>query len=132
MKLKTAIKRLEQDFGMVGIDHRVKTWEMYQPVSFWLFTDKYFISVLTNEIYSTNKGFYLQDDEFAKEQVDYLATYQKYIRLEISLNGKSNYNKSVKFRVRNANGFQQVLDKLENDPKYLEILNEPYTPPWAE
>ena len=131
MKLKTAVKRLEQDFGMVGVDYRVKTWEMYQPTEFWLFTDKYYISVLVNELYSTNKGFYLQDNEFAKEQVDYLATYQKYIRLEISLNGKY-YNKSVKFRVRNANGFQEVLDKLENDPKYLEILNEPYTPPWAE
>lgn len=130
MKLQTAVKRLEKDFGMVGVDYRVKTWEMYQPTSFWLITDKYFISVLTNYQYSTNKGFYLQDDEFSKEQVNELATKQPFIRLEVSLYGE-HYNKSLKFRVRNAQGFQNVLDKLENDPKYMETLNQPYTPPWA-
>lgn len=123
MKLKTAVKRLEQQFGLVGVDYRVKTWEMYQPVSFWLFTDKYFISVLTNGNYVTNKGFYLHDNEFSKEQVNELATDQPFIRLEVSLSGE-HYNKTLKFRVRNAQGFQNVLDKLANDPKYMAVLTE--------
>ena len=118
MKLKTAIKRLEQDFGMVGIDHRIKTWEMYQPTEFWLFTDKYFISVLPNEFYSTNKGFYLQNSEFAKEQVNELATSQKYIRIAVTpRDGRLNL-KPFKFRIKNAQGFQNVLEKLDNDPSY--------------
>jgi hypothetical protein len=120
MKLATAIKRLEQQFGLVGIQHEVQTWEQYQPVQFWLFTDKYFVKVLTLQQYSGTKG-YLQFDEFSKEQVDYLATQQPFIRLEISL--KDNHDaECVRFRVRNAQGFQNVLDKLDNDPKYSNAL----------
>ena len=112
MKLATAVKRLEQQFGLVGVQHEVQTWERYQPVQFWLFTDKYFIKVLTLQQFSAKKGW-LGFDEFSKEQVDYLATEQPYIRLEISL--KDNHGPECRrFRVRNAQGFQNVLDKLDN------------------
>jgi hypothetical protein len=121
----TAVKRLEQDFGMVGVDYRVKTWEMYQPTSFWLVTDKYFITVLTTFDWKTNRGFYLKSDEFSKEQVDFLATKQPYVRLEISLKTDKLFAaKKVRFRVRNEQGFKNVLDKLDNDPKYKNVFTE--------
>jgi hypothetical protein len=124
MKLMTAVKRLEKDFGMVGVDYRVKTWEMYQPTSFWLITDKYFITVLTTFDWKTNRGFYLKSDEFSKEQVDFLATKQPYVRLEISLKTDKLFGKKVRFRVRNEQGFKNVLDKLDNDPKYKDVFTE--------
>ena len=125
MKLMTAVKRLEKDFGMVGVDYRVKTWEMYRPTSFWLITDKYFITVLTTFDWKTNRGFYLQSDEFSKEQVDFLATKQPYVRLEISLKtDKLFVAKKVRFRIRNEQGFKNVLDKLDNDPKYKDVFTE--------
>ena len=120
----TAVKRLEKDFGMVGVDYRVKTWEMYQPTSFWLITDKYFITVLTTFDWKTNRGFYLKSDEFSKEQVDFLATKQPYVRLEISLKTDKLFGKKVRFRVRNEQGFKNVLDKLDNDPKYKDVFTE--------
>jgi hypothetical protein len=123
MKLMTAVKRLKKDFGMVGVEYRVKTWEMYQPVEFWLFTDKYLINVLPMSQYRTDKGFYLNEREFSKEQVDHLATKQPFIRIEISPRNNY-YAKSLKFRVRNAQSLQNILDKVENDPKYKAVFEE--------
>jgi hypothetical protein len=111
MKLKTAVKRLEQDFGMVGVEYRVKTWEMYQPVEFWILTEKYYINVMPTGQVSTRWG-YLSPVEFDKHEVNYLATDRRSIKISVSKRGDYTSKDRV-FKFSSKEQFDQILESLE-------------------
>lgn len=111
MKLMTAVKRLEKDFGMVGVDYRVKTWEKYQPVEFWVVTEKHVISVMPTGQVSTRWG-YLSPTEFDKDEVDYLATDRRSIKIAVAKRGDYTSKDRV-FKFSTKEQFDQILEGLE-------------------
>jgi len=112
MKLMTAVKRLEKDFGMTDIDYRVKGWAKYQPVEFWVLTEKHWISVMPTSQVKTPKGYYLGRPEFDKHEVDYLATKRTAITIEVHSRVDREAEPTV-FKISNNQDFDQILESLE-------------------
>ena len=84
MKLATAIKTLQQQFGLYDIQYDRRDEGQFKPYEFYMLTDKFSLTLVDPSNRRTHRNYQQSDSHFLPSDVDYIADNARRVYIEIS------------------------------------------------